>query len=123
MTPLCYAQSRPTLCCPKDCSPAGSSVMEFSRQGYWSGLPYPFPGDLPNPGIKPVSLVSPALAGGFFSAVPPGKPLMVPLSPNSSVSNADCPKCEEISEILFYNGTVKTYQQNNENIRVCSIQC
>ena len=34
---------------------------EFSRQEYWSGLPYPFPGDLPNPGIEPVSLVAPAV--------------------------------------------------------------
>ena len=38
----------------------------FSRQEYWSGLPCPPPGDLLNPGIKPVSLTSPALAGGFF---------------------------------------------------------
>ena len=38
----------------------------FSRQEYWSGLPRPPPGDLPNPGIEPTSLVSPALAGGFF---------------------------------------------------------
>ena len=41
--------------------------MEFSRQEYWSGLPGPPPGDLPYPGIKPLSLRSPALAGGFFS--------------------------------------------------------
>ena len=41
--------------------------MEYSRQEYWNGLPFPFTGDLPNPGIKPVSLVSPALAGGFFT--------------------------------------------------------
>ena len=47
--------------------------MEFSRQGRWSGLPCPPPGDLTNPGIKPVSLVSPALAGVFFTTVPPGK--------------------------------------------------
>ena len=39
----------------------------FSRQEYWSGLPFPPPGDLPDPGIKPASLVSPALAGGFFT--------------------------------------------------------
>ena len=38
----------------------------FSRQEYWSGLPWPPPGNCPNPGIKPVSLTSPALAGGFF---------------------------------------------------------
>ena len=41
--------------------------MGFSRQEYWSGLPGPFPGDLPDPGIEPTSLVSPALAGGFFT--------------------------------------------------------
>ena len=75
--------------------------MEFSRQGYWSGLPFPLSADLPDPGIKPVSLMSPALSGGFFTTLPPGKPLMVPLSPNSSVSNADCPKCEEISANSF----------------------
>ena len=41
--------------------------MGFSRQGYWSGLPCPPPGDLPNPRIKPTSLISPASAGGFFT--------------------------------------------------------
>ena len=39
----------------------------FSRQEYWSGLPFPLPGDLPDPGIKPASLKSPALAGGFLT--------------------------------------------------------
>ena len=42
--------------------------MGFSRQEYWSGLPCPPPGDLPNPGFKPASLTSPALAGGFFTS-------------------------------------------------------
>ena len=41
--------------------------MRFPRQGYWSGLPLPPPGDLPNPEIEPVPPVSPALAGGFFT--------------------------------------------------------
>ena len=41
--------------------------MGFSRQEYWSGLSHPPPGDLPDPGIKPVSLMSPALAGRFFT--------------------------------------------------------
>jgi len=45
--------------------------MECSRQEYWSALPFPPPGDLPDPGIKPMS---PALAGGFFTTEPPGKP-------------------------------------------------
>ena len=40
--------------------------MGFSRQEYWSGLPFPTPGHLPNPEIRPTSLMSPALAGGFF---------------------------------------------------------
>ena len=42
--------------------------MGFSRQEYWSGLPCPPPGDLPNLGIKPVSLMSLALAGRFFTS-------------------------------------------------------
>ena len=41
--------------------------MKFSRQESWSGLPFPPPGDLPNPGVKPVSLMFPALAGVFFN--------------------------------------------------------
>ena len=44
----------------------------FSRQGYCSGLPFPPPGNLPNPGIEPMSPVSPALAGEFFTTEPPG---------------------------------------------------
>ena len=48
--------------------------MGFFRQEYWSWLPFPPPGDLPNPGIEPVSLESPALASRFFTTEPPGKP-------------------------------------------------
>ena len=48
--------------------------MGFSKQEYWSGLPYLPPGDLPDPGIEPESLMSPGLAGGL-SLGPPGKPL------------------------------------------------
>ena len=44
-----------------------SLPMRFSRQEYWSVLPFPPPGDLPDPGFEPVSLMSPALAGGFFT--------------------------------------------------------
>ena len=45
--------------------------MGFPRQEYWSGVPFPSPGDLPKPGIEPVS---PALAGGFFGTEASGKP-------------------------------------------------
>ena len=49
--------------------------VEFSRQEYWNKSPFPPPGDLPDPGIEPSSFVaSPALTGGFFTTVPPGKP-------------------------------------------------
>ena len=41
--------------------------MGFSRQEYWDGLPFPTPGNLPEPQIEPMSLISPALAGGFFT--------------------------------------------------------
>ena len=47
--------------------------MEFSRQEYWSRLPFPSPGDLPNPGIEPAFPASPAMAGRFFITEPPGK--------------------------------------------------
>ena len=49
--------------------------MEFSRQDYWSGLPFPPPEDLPDPGTEPTSPVAPALAGEFLTTAPPGNPL------------------------------------------------
>ena len=50
------AQSCPTLCDPMDCSLPGSSVHGIFQAIYWSGLPFPSPGDLPNPGLEPGSL-------------------------------------------------------------------
>ena len=71
---MCSVAQCPILCDPVDCSPAAPLSMEFSRQEYWCGLPFPTPGDLPDPGIEPASLVSPALAGRFFTTGPLGKP-------------------------------------------------
>ena len=51
--PLKVTQSCLTLCDPMDCSHQALLSTEFSRLFYWSGLPFPSPGDLPNPGIKP----------------------------------------------------------------------
>ena len=51
--------------------------MGFPRQEHSIRLPFPTPGHLPDPGIKPTSLVSPALAGRFFTIVPPGKPVFL----------------------------------------------
>ena len=55
----------------------------FSRQEYWSGFPYPPPGDLPDPGIKPESLMSPALAGGFFTTNAIWKPQRAGSAPHN----------------------------------------
>ena len=56
------------LCDLMDCSLLGSSVHGLLRQEYWNGLSCSLPGDLPNPGIKPASLMSPALAGRLFTS-------------------------------------------------------
>ena len=58
--------------------------MKFSRQEYWDGLPFPPPGDLPDPGIKPES---PVLAGRFFTIAPGGK-LSLDIGPEHSFSGA-----------------------------------
>ena len=62
VAPLCL-----TLWDPVDWSPPGSSVLEFSRQEYWSGLPFLSPGDLPDPGIEPGS---PALQADSLQSEP-----------------------------------------------------
>ena len=53
--------------------------MGFPRQEYWSELPFLPPGDLPDSGIKPMSPVSPAMAGRLSSTEPPGKPVYIQL--------------------------------------------
>ena len=61
---------------PWTLSHQASLSIRFPRQEYWNGLLFPPPGDLPDPGIKFASLVSSALACGFFTTEPPGKPLL-----------------------------------------------
>ena len=63
-----------TLCDRMDCSRAGSSAMGFPEQEYWSGLPSPSPGDLPDLQIEPESPTSSALGARCFITEPPGKP-------------------------------------------------
>ena len=68
------AQSYLTLCNPMDCSLLGLCVHGILQARIQErGVPFPPPGDFPNPGIKPMSLTSPALAGRFFTTAPPGK--------------------------------------------------
>ena len=72
------AQSCPTICEPMDCSPPGSSVHGISRKECWSELPFPPPGDLPDPGMELESLKPPALSGGSLPLAPPKKPVHGP---------------------------------------------
>ena len=65
------AQLCPTLCNPWTVAHQAPPSMGFSRQEYWSGLPFPSPGDLPDPGIKPRS---PTLQADTLTSAPPGKP-------------------------------------------------
>ena len=71
------AQSCPTLSNPMDCSLPGSSVHGILQARQWSELPCCPLGDLPDPGIEPMSFLSPELAGRFFTALPPRKPTEV----------------------------------------------
>ena len=64
------AQSCLTLCNPMDCNLQAPPSMVFSRQEYWSGLPFPSPGDLPDPGIEPGS---PTLYADALPSELPGK--------------------------------------------------
>ena len=59
---------------PQNIAYQAPQSMHFSRQEYCSGLPFPTPGDLRDAGIKPESLESPKLAGGFFTTEPPSMP-------------------------------------------------
>ena len=72
---LLHAQSLiPDFATPWTIAGQAPLPMEFSRQEHWSGFPFPSPGDLPHPAIKPTSPVFPALAGRFFNTAPPGDP-------------------------------------------------
>ena len=76
-----------TLCDPMDWAYQAPLSMRFSRQENWSALPFPSPGDLPDPGIRTASPVSPVLASGFFTTSATWKALSVQFS-RSVVSNS-----------------------------------
>ena len=64
---MCVLSHVQPLATPRTIAHQAPLSMGFLRQEYWSRLPFTSPGDLPDPGIKPLSLKSPALAGGFFT--------------------------------------------------------
>ena len=76
MRPCSVAQLGLTPCNPMDCRFQAPLSVVFPRQEYWSGLPFPPSGYLPDPRIKAASLALPALAGGFFTTILPGKQRM-----------------------------------------------
>ena len=67
-----------------------SLSMEFPRQEYWNGLPFPTPGDLPNLGIEPTFLASPPLADRFFTTEPSRKPHIWKVESTKSTDYVDC---------------------------------
>ena len=91
------------------CNPLGwgahhiPQTMGFFRQEYWSGLPFPPPGDLPDPGIEPGSPVSPAVAGRVFITEPPVKPQVeVRVISNFSGHTTYTGSCLALREIRIY---------------------
>ena len=93
-TEVFVAQLCPTLFNSMDHSPPQAPLsMGFSRQKHWSGLPSPFLGELPDPGIEPVSPASPALAGRFFT---------------TSTTWEDPPWRQEVSKCLLLEKMVPT---------------
>ena len=78
------SQSCPTVCDHMDCSLPGSSVHGISREEYWSGLPFPSPGDLPDPGSKP------AWQADSLLSLLPGKPYQQMLMPKGKLSFHFC---------------------------------
>ena len=86
------AQSCPTLAIPCTVARQAPLPMDFSRQEYWSGLPFPSPGNLPYPGIEPES---PALQADSLPSKPPWKPPLV-------FFISLCKLVTETNGILFY---------------------
>ena len=83
----------PLFATPRTVAHQASPSMGFSRQEYWSGLPFPSPGDLPDPGIKPRS---PTLEADTLTSEPPGKPII---------------NMRHISYIYIYNGILRQTEE------------
>ena len=89
---------------PRTLTHQASLSMELSGQEHWSGLPFPSPEDLLYPGVKPASLVSPALAGRFFTTVPPAFPLFKKIMIcNFKVHQTEL--CKRLSDLYSKNKT------------------
>ena len=105
-------------------------AMGFSKQEYWSGLPLPTLGDFPHPGIKPMLLVSSALAGGFSGTEPPGKSELKLREANSLVHShpadkwlswkLDCRRSESsvcVPNLAAYLGAADTRRDSSQSVQ------
>ena len=86
--------------------------MGFSRQEYWSGLPFPSPGDLPDPGVGSTSSVSPSLAGRFYTTEARGKPITVHCAPSILFSPFTASVTKNFSHFPH-----KTYKATNKKVQ------
>ena len=116
---MLVAQSYPAFCNPMDCSPQGSNIHGIFQARILEWVAISFSRYLPDPGIKPMSLVSHALAGGFFTTEPPGNPQEYwsgqPL-PSSGIfltqgSNPSLPHCRRILYCLSHQGSLISHIQ------------
>ena len=106
----------PTICDPVDLARQAPLSMGFSRQDYWSGLPCPPPGNLSYPGVKPESLMSPALAGGFFTTSDTWE-----AQPISLVSLSAPKLSSPISHWAVWRGSQHMYPETRMGSKPCSV--
>ena len=100
-----------------DCSPPGSSVHGISQKEYWSGLPFPSLGDLPNLGVKPVFLASPALAGRILTISTTWEALSNCLRQEKTLPRIDYLKGPHMSVLLADLNQSNQPEENNYNLK------
>ena len=118
------AQLCPTLCNFMDCNPPGSSVHGIVQAGILEGVAISFLGEPPDPGIEPASRASLALVGGFFTTVPPGKPILPPLkeNPRKTKRGDGTSWLSKIKNMVFKNSVPFSYKDNYQNIMMRNTQ-
>ena len=112
---MCACSVVSDSCDPWTAASQASLSMEFSRQEYWSGLPFPSPGDLPDPRIEPTSLASPALAGGLFTTEPLGNPHGIVVGVVNFHNGSNTTKHADAGDVGSYLGGEDPLEKGNGN--------